>query len=118
MSENKKNLLHVDDDIDLQNYVNTILTDVVNISSAASLTEARKLLDYHEFNIVLLDLTLPDGSGLDLLAELNAQHPSIPVIIFSTHDIVSPAYANVARVFEKGHFSERVLIDAVTSIAV
>lgn len=117
MSDKKKNLLHVDDDRDLQNYVKTLLHDVINVSSAASLTEARMLLNDHQFNIVLLDLTLPDGSGMEMINELNTHLPSIPVIIFSAHDIVAPASPNVVKIFEKGHFSETNLIDAINRFA-
>ncbi|MBI5608172.1 MAG: sigma-54-dependent Fis family transcriptional regulator, partial [Deltaproteobacteria bacterium] len=49
--------------------------------SAASLAEARTALAEHRPDIILLDIRLPDGRGLDLLAELPAQGgPSVIVV--------------------------------------
>jgi DNA-binding NarL/FixJ family response regulator len=36
--------------------------------------------------IVLLDLTLPQGHGLELMRDIHAQYPRLPVIIFSSHE--------------------------------
>lgn len=116
MSSEIKHLLHVDDDPDLTSYVNVILADVIDVTTVRTLDEARTLLSANQYNVILLDLTLPDGSGLELVEELNTQQPAIPIVIFSSHDITNPG-ANVAKVFEKGHFSENNLINAVRTLA-
>ncbi|MGI9535099.1 MAG: response regulator [Thermodesulfobacteriota bacterium] len=38
-----------------------------------------------KFNIVLLDISMPDRSGLDVLAQLKRQYPELPVLILSMH---------------------------------
>jgi CheY-like chemotaxis protein len=44
------------------------------VASAASLAEARKLAAEKRFDLVISDIGLPDGSGNDLMAELNRDH--------------------------------------------
>jgi len=54
--------------------------------TAETLTSARKILDKQSFELVILDIGLPDGSGLDLLAELKSKFGNkIKVIIFSNY---------------------------------
>ena len=50
------------------------------------LAQARLALHKQSFDAVILDLKLPDGSGLDLLRELRAQHPQTLVLILTSRD--------------------------------
>jgi len=50
------------------------------------LAEALEALDAHEHDVVLLDLTLPDSSGLDTLKRLHAAHPEVPVVVMTMLD--------------------------------
>jgi len=54
-------------------------------SEASSLREAAIVLDTTEFDLVILDISLPDGSGLDMLDALRERHPGLPVIVLSMH---------------------------------
>ena len=47
---------------------------------------ARGLLDGEHFDAMCLDLNLPDGDGLDLLAEVRGSLPEIPVVVMSGED--------------------------------
>lgn len=40
-------------------------------------------------DLVLTDVNLPDGSGLDVVREAVQYHPSMPVIVCSSHDLSS-----------------------------
>lgn len=64
-----------------------ILGDACELVISQSLAEARGLLS-EEIDVVLLDLYLPDGSGLDLLNELRAseRYANVPVICISASD--------------------------------
>lgn len=65
---------------------------------ASSLASARLQL-FRRPDVVLLDVSLPDGSGLDLLPELAAKYPGIPAIVLSGHatqDIAAGARASGA----------------------
>ena len=59
----------------------------VRVTSAASAGAARKALAADsDFDLVLLDLQLGDENGLDLLAELRARCPALPVVVVSGSD--------------------------------
>ncbi|WP_376873890.1 response regulator transcription factor [Albirhodobacter sp. R86504] len=60
---------------------------------AASLDEARGFLDVQRYDVIILDINLPDGLGTDLLAELRAAQDRTPVLmltaLFSVDDRVT-----------------------------
>ncbi len=63
-------------------------------SIAATLREARQALEDREPHLVLLDMRLPDGSGLDLLGELRRRNGSeVPVIVVTAYGEVEDAVA-------------------------
>lgn len=49
--------------------------------------EAERLAQTHPWDIVLLDLQLPDGSGLEVLRSIRTKRPEIPVLILSMHPV-------------------------------
>lgn len=53
----------------------------VNLASTAS--EAVGIVSTYDFDLVLLDLVLPDGNGRDVLERLRAEKPETPVIVIS-----------------------------------
>ena len=59
--------------------------------SAASVGEGLRLFAEHKPAAVLLDLRLPDGTGIDVLRELQRQAPGTPVIVISGHGSVAEA---------------------------
>ncbi len=55
--------------------------------TAATLIEARAVLDEHEFDAAVIDVNLPDGSGLSLVPLLqDAEHSTACVVLTSTED--------------------------------
>jgi two-component system phosphate regulon response regulator PhoB len=79
-------LLVVEDEEDLLEVLSERLVwEGFAVDSAASLSAARSLLAVSEPHLVLLDLMLPDGSGLDFLAEIRAtpSRAATPVLILS-----------------------------------
>ena len=55
----------------------------------ANLADARRHLSAATYDLILLDLLLPDGRGLDFLRELRASGSNVPVIILTALDQVS-----------------------------
>ena len=53
------------------------------------LADARRFLIAEAFSVALLDIVLPDGSGLDLLASLRSAGNSIPVVMLTARDSVN-----------------------------
>jgi two-component system response regulator PilR (NtrC family) len=79
-------LLIVDDEASLRDFLTIVFEeDGGRVETAASLAEAHAVLQKHEPDLVLCDLMLPDGSGLDLLRDIKVQNPSIPVIMITAH---------------------------------
>jgi len=48
-----------------------------------------------KYDLVLLDLGLPDGSGLDVLKELRSKHDPIPVLIITARDTLKDVVAGL-----------------------
>jgi two-component system response regulator PilR (NtrC family) len=80
------NLLIVDDEASLRDFLTIVFEeDGWRVETAAALAEARAAVQKNEPDLVLCDLMLPDGSGLDLLRDIKAQNPSIAVIMITAH---------------------------------
>jgi DNA-binding response OmpR family regulator len=53
------------------------------VTLAHQLEPAREQLRRTHFDLIFLDLMLPDGNGMDFLREVRRTHPEIPVIVIS-----------------------------------
>src|SRR5256712_4837239 len=79
-------LLIVDDEVSLRDLLSTVFEeDGCRVETAATLADGRAAIQKNEPDLVLCDLMLPDGSGLDLLREAKAQNPLIAVIMITAH---------------------------------
>jgi two-component system response regulator PilR (NtrC family) len=79
-------LLIVDDEASLRDFLSIVFEeDGWRVATAASLAEGRAALQKDEPELVLCDLMLPDGSGLELLREIKSQNPSMAVIMITAH---------------------------------
>jgi DNA-binding response OmpR family regulator len=76
-----RRILHIEDDPDIIHLVQVMLDDTWEVIPAASVCEGRSRLTDGCFDLVLLDINLPDGSGLDLLPDIRALQ--YPVAVFS-----------------------------------
>ena len=57
--------------------------DLEVVAQAGTLAEARAAIAGHAIDAALLDLDLPDGSGLDLIGPLRRAHPAAGIIVLS-----------------------------------
>ncbi|SAK88013.1 two component sigma54 specific Fis family transcriptional regulator [Caballeronia hypogeia] len=86
--------LIVEDDPNSLSGLSAILTaDGFSVDTATTLAEARSALTRFIPDVVLIDLNLPDGSGLDLLPSLPSQPPdgALPVIVMTGNATVESA---------------------------
>jgi len=92
----------------------------LGVLSATNRDETRIVLARHpECALVLLDLALPGARGLDLLVELRADHPHLPIVVLSaTHDraTVGAALAAGARGYVSKTSSPEALLDAIRTV--
>ncbi|RZJ32540.1 MAG: response regulator [Brevundimonas sp.] len=101
-------VLHVDDDPDILAVTASALSGVAEVTAAPSLSAARESLKERAPDLVILDLGLPDGSGLELLADLDGgDGHSVPVIVYSAQEMDAAL----------GHRVEAVLVKSRTSLA-
>lgn len=84
----KPQILHVEDSRDLGRVVEVLLSGDAQVHTVGSLQAARAWLADHHPDLVLLDLALPDGSGLDLMEDLRLHAPvPPPILVFSAHEV-------------------------------
>ncbi|QQS12375.1 MAG: response regulator transcription factor [Rhodospirillales bacterium] len=82
-------LLLVEDEAELARLVRANLArEGFAVDIVRTLDEARAALSAARYDVILLDLTLPDGDGLDLLAELRRSGDSTPVIAVTARDAI------------------------------
>lgn len=55
------------------------------IGEAASIAELQKLLEEKNPDLITLDISLPDRSGLDYVKDIKTQKPSVKILIFSIY---------------------------------
>jgi len=80
-------VLHVEDDPDIFQVVKAIAGEFAEIDNAASVAEARQMLEDNHYDLAILDLSLPDGSSMKLLPLLNGATPPVPVLVFSASEV-------------------------------
>ena len=79
-----KTVLYVEDDSYFLYVTYTILSKHgYNVLTAENLAQAKKQLAAHKPDAIILDILLPDGSGLDYLKELRAQGNQTPVLLLT-----------------------------------
>jgi len=85
-------ILIVDDEETARSFVHEALSDAgYEAVEAGDLKTAHKVLDTGSADIVLLDLNLPDGSGMTLLDRISRENPSPPVILITAYGEVETA---------------------------
>ncbi|MGD2253620.1 MAG: sigma-54 dependent transcriptional regulator [Anaerolineales bacterium] len=85
-------VLVVDDEESARNFVSEALRDAkYEVVEAGDLASAKKAIDAGTADIILLDVVLPDGSGLSLLDHVALQNPRPPVILITAHAEVDMA---------------------------
>lgn len=83
-------ILLIEDDMDLGNGVRIALADQgMDVTWVRQLADAQRQLDQRGFDLLLLDLGLPDGDGMNLLATLRREREGVPILILSARDALS-----------------------------
>ena len=82
-------ILVIEDDADLREIiVRSLEKERYVVETAADCAAARMKVFVYEYDCLLLDIMLPDGSGLDILRDLSAHGRKCNVIILSAKDSI------------------------------
>ena len=73
-------------------------TEIEVVAEASSGEQALRLITEHKVDVLLLDIRMPDGDGLNTLGRVKLDYPEIPVLLLSTYD--NPTY--IARAVALG----------------
>ena len=85
-------------------------TDIEVIGEATTGTECVRLAQEVQPDVVLLDIRMPDGDGLNALSRLKLERPQLPVLVFSTYD--NPTYvARAVALGANGYVSKGAMRD-------
>ena len=82
-------ILIIEDEPDIRKTLEyNISREGYKVESASSLSEGKEQINSSDFSLILLDLMLPDGSGLDLCREIKSDKDksSTPIIILTAKD--------------------------------
>ncbi len=78
--------LVVDDEGDIRELIEiTLLRMGVKTQAAADLGEARALLSEQRFDFCFTDMRLPDGSGIELVQDVQRRHAGMPIAVITAH---------------------------------
>ena len=76
--------LIVDDEINIQEILSMLLEEAgFEVDRASSYKEALELIENRYYDLALLDLRLPDGSGIDILKKLKEKNPKTEAVIIT-----------------------------------
>jgi two-component system, OmpR family, response regulator len=82
--QNTPHILIVDDDLEIRKLLGRYLTDQgYRVSLASDLRTMEDALLINEVSLIVLDVLLPDGSGLDICRDLRREGSEIPVILLT-----------------------------------
>ncbi|OLE57119.1 MAG: DNA-binding response regulator [Chloroflexi bacterium 13_1_20CM_2_59_7] len=115
-------VLIIDDEAAIRESLETLLElEGYEVEAAASGEEGLARIGDRPFDLVLLDLALPDRNGIDLLAELRAHDPQLSVIMITAYGTVENAVkamqAGAVNFVQKPWDNEKLLADVRTAVA-
>jgi DNA-binding NarL/FixJ family response regulator len=78
------------------------------------------MLSQSEADLLLLDVSLPDGNGIDLCREIKAKYPNLKVLILTSHSelsVIQRALDNGASGFIMKNASAEVILEGIQTVA-
>ena len=80
------NILIVDDEDKLRSLLKRIISyEGYVVYEAPDLKTADKVLTAEEIDVVVCDVKLPDGSGLDMTRTIKSCHPAVEILLLTAH---------------------------------
>jgi DNA-binding NtrC family response regulator len=115
-------VLIIDDEAEIRESLQTLLElEGYEVETASTGNEGLSRAGDRPFDLVLLDLALPDKNGLNVLAELHERDPQLPVIVITAYGTVDNAVkatqAGAANFIQKPWDNDKLLADVRAAIA-
>ena len=115
-------VLIIDDEAAIRESLETLLElEGYGVESAACADEGLARIGDRSFDLVLLDLALPDRNGIDLLAELRTHDPQLAVIMITAYgtleNAVKAMQAGATNFVQKPWDNEKLLADVHAAVA-
>lgn len=86
----EKNILLIDDSKEIFRIVEMAFQkSVINMDWAEDLKQADKLINKHHFDLILLDIGLPDGNGLEFCSKIQLEAPTVPIFFLTAKNETS-----------------------------
>jgi len=116
------NVLIIDDEAAIRESLQTLLElEGYGVGTAASGEEGLARLGDRPFDLVLLDLALPDRNGIDLLPEIRAIDPQLSIIMITAYgtveDAVRAMQSGATNFLQKPWDNEKLLADVRAAVA-
>jgi DNA-binding NtrC family response regulator len=90
----KGSILVVDDESEIREGLELLLTgEGYGVSSAESAESGLAKLEEHPYDLLLLDVSLPDRNGLELLREIHRRDPALSVVLITAYGSIEMARA-------------------------
>jgi len=84
-----KKILLVEDSKEVYPMVKLAIGNISEIDWAQSVKEAQDKLDHNAYSLILLDINLPDGNGIELCSQIQASDPHTPIFFLSANQDLS-----------------------------
>ncbi len=106
-------VLHVEDDPDIAHVVSMIVGEIAKVENARTLADARRMLQNGHYDLAILDISLPDGSSMELLPALNHAVPAIPVVVFSATEVLHDDLSKIKSALVKSRTDNGQLLTTI-----
>lgn len=83
------NVLLVEDSKEIYQMVNSAISSISDLDWSDTISNAKNKVQEKKYDIVLLDIELPDGNGLELCTHLQQNNPQLPIFFLTSHTELS-----------------------------
>ena len=82
-------ILLVEDSKEIYTMVNQAVGSYAELSWVENISDANEFLQNNEISLLLLDIELPDGSGIDFCSKLRMEKPDLSIFVLTAHSELS-----------------------------
>lgn len=93
----KQSVLIIDDEVTLRKLMARVVElEGYNVQEASNLKEAQKILKSNDgIQVVICDVRLPDGNGVDFTGKIKREFPAVEVIVLTAHGTIEDGVAAI-----------------------